>query len=195
MPQMEISNSGIAVIDGVFSKTYCDKLISYFLWSQQNNRTWERVGSLEIDKKDEACGLVPTEILFGTDNNPLISEFNRIFFDECYPAYVHKFSVLNEVGRHAIYSYKIQQTRPSEGYHTWHCEADNAERCRRIGTYILYLNDVPEGGETEFLYLSQRIQPKTGRLVIFPAGYVYAHRGNPPLGGTKYIMTGWLEFM
>jgi hypothetical protein len=54
---------------------------------------------------------------------------------------------------------------------------------------------VEEGGETEFLYLSQRVKPKTGRLVIFPSGYVHTHRGNPPLSGEKYIMTGWIEFM
>jgi hypothetical protein len=83
---------------------------------------------------------------------------------------------------------------PGQGYHVWHCEDMALEFRRRIGTYILYLNDVEEGGETELLYLNQRIKPTAGTLVLFPSGYIHAHRGNPPLSGVKYILTGWLEF-
>ena len=59
--------------------------------------------------------------------------------------------------------------------------------------YTIYLNDVEEGGETEFLHQSVRVKPKTGRIVFWPAGYPFVHRGNPPLKGEKYIMTGWLN--
>ena len=56
----------------------------------------------------------------------------------------------------------------------------------------IYLNDVKEGGETEFLHFSKRVKPKTGRIVIWPAGFPYVHRGNPPLSGEKYILTSWM---
>ena len=55
----------------------------------------------------------------------------------------------------------------------------------------LYLNDIEEGGETEFLYIGKRIPARAGRLIIFPAGFTHAHRGNPPLGQTKYICSSW----
>jgi len=58
----------------------------------------------------------------------------------------------------------------------------------------LYLNDVEEGGETEFLYVKRRVSAKKGRFVLWPAGFTHTHRGNPPLSGEKYIMTGWVEF-
>jgi hypothetical protein len=60
---------------------------------------------------------------------------------------------------------------------------------------ILYLNDVEEGGETEFLYFSKRVKPKQGTLLLFPASFTHTHRGNPPLSGTKYIMNTWLEYV
>jgi hypothetical protein len=60
---------------------------------------------------------------------------------------------------------------------------------------MIYLNDVEEGGETEFLYQKRRVQAKQGRLVMWPAAYTHTHRGNPPLSGDKYALTGWLEFM
>ena len=28
-------------------------------------------------------------------------------------------------------------------------------------------------------------------VIIFPAGFTHVHRGNPPIGGTKYIATTW----
>jgi hypothetical protein len=58
---------------------------------------------------------------------------------------------------------------------------------------MMYLNDVDDGGETEFLYQSKRYKPVKGRVLIWPAGFTHVHRGNPPLSGEKYIATSWLE--
>lgn len=189
-----IQNNGVAVFESVFNRDYCHKLIEYFEWCNANHKTWSRQdaeNAPETRKNDESVTMS-----FGMDDSGgLIGGFNDIFWNQCYPEYVEYFSVLNDHARHGILSYKIQKTKPGQGYHIWHCEAMNVESAKRLGTYILYLNDVEEGGETEFLYLNQRIKPTAGTLVIFPAGYVYTHRGNPPLSGTKYIMTGWTEFM
>jgi hypothetical protein len=70
----------------------------------------------------------------------------------------------------------------------------NREISQRLLVFILYLNTIEEGGETEFLYQKKRIQPVEGRLLIWPAGFTHTHRGNPPLKDNKYIVTGWLEF-
>ena len=60
--------------------------------------------------------------------------------------------------------------------------------------WTVYLNDIDKGGETEFLYQSERIKAKKGRVVFFPANWTHIHRGNPPLSETKYIATGWYNF-
>ena len=54
-----------------------------------------------------------------------------------------------------------------------------------------YLNDDFEAGETEFLHQHLRVTPKEGSVLIFPAGFTHIHRGNPPIGGTKYLLTTW----
>jgi hypothetical protein len=88
---------------------------------------------------------------------------------------------------------KIQKTLPTEGYHIWHLEHQKGfDNEPRAFVYSVYLNDVEEGGETEFLHFSKRVKPKTGRIVIWPAGFPYVHRGNPPLSGEKYILTSWM---
>ena len=76
----------------------------------------------------------------------------------------------------------------------WHCEHGSITYGNRLLLAILYLNDVKEGGETEFLYQSLRVSPKQGTLLFCPSGFTHTHRGNPPLSGEKYIMNTWIEF-
>ena len=56
------------------------------------------------------------------------------------------------------------------------------------------VNDAFEDGETEFHYQRRRIEPRTGSLLIAPAGFTHTHRGNRPKGGNKYIATSWVLF-
>jgi len=89
---------------------------------------------------------------------------------------------------------KLQRTSPGQGYHVWHCEQGSRQSAHKFMFYIAYLNDVDEGGETEFLHQARRIAPKEGRVLLAPASFTHIHRGNPPLSNTKYIATGWFEW-
>lgn len=88
--------------------------------------------------------------------------------------------------------YQIQRTLPGEFY-AWHSDAWVKPPYIRTITYLWYLNDVHEDGYTEFSE-GTRIQPETGKLLLFPATWTYVHRGYPPKSETKYIVTGWLSF-
>ena len=65
------------------------------------------------------------------------------------------------------------------------------EVSRRQFVVQVYLNDDFDGGEREFLYQERREEAVAGDVLIFPASFTHTHRGNPPLGGTKYIATSW----
>lgn len=187
----------IRVYDEAVSRNFCQGIIDYFEWCNENNRTWDRIETTSLNKKDKSTTLNPVNQLDIKFNNEhlsgYINEFNVAFWDKAYTYYRTEFDAINTMQRHGIFTYKVQKTLPGGGYHVWHCENGSLDTCRRIGVYILYLNEVVSGGETEFLYLNQRIAPKEGRLLIFPSGYTHTHRGNPPLKGSKYIMTGWIE--
>ncbi|BCU95871.1 MAG: hypothetical protein CM15mV10_2600 [uncultured marine virus] len=48
----------------------------------------------------------------------------------------------------------------------------------RILAFILYLNDVEEGGETEFITLNRLVKPETGKVLCFPCNFMFPHKGN-----------------
>ena len=56
---------------------------------------------------------------------------------------------------------------------------------------ILYLND--NDGCTEFPNLGIKVNPKAGRLLIFPPLWMYPHQGLPPTNNDKYIMMTYLH--
>ena len=56
---------------------------------------------------------------------------------------------------------------------------------------ILYLNDVEQGGETYFDQFDISVEPKIGRLVLFPSTFPYSHEARLPLSGNKYVLVTW----
>ncbi len=86
----------------------------------------------------------------------------------------------------------IQKTEPTQGYHSFHTENSTYDLYCRSMAWMTYLNDVKEGGETEFLYQKMKVKPKKGTTLIWPGGYTHMHRGNPPMED-KYIATGWYQ--
>ena len=84
------------------------------------------------------------------------------------------------------------------GYHIWHSEIapekGGTDSLHRILFWLVYLNDVEVGGETEFYFQGLKIPPKRGRVVLAPAGFTHTHRGNVPLSSDKYVATSWIKF-
>ncbi len=86
--------------------------------------------------------------------------------------------------------------RGAGNYNYWHCEVfpdqPANEALHRTLLFMFYLNDVEEGGHTEFFYQQRAIQPRAGRMVIAPAYFTHTHRGCTPVSGDKYILTSWI---
>ena len=92
--------------------------------------------------------------------------------------------------------FNLQRYAPGEGFKRWHCDwtiSDEAtEPVHRVLAWILYCNDVPEGG-TEFHWQDHHEPVERGKLVIFPAGPSHIHRGRVSEEHTKTIATGWIN--
>jgi prolyl 4-hydroxylase len=68
------------------------------------------------------------------------------------------------------------------------------EKANRYLVFLWYLNDVAEGGGTEFPELGITIQAKAGRLLIFPPYWMYQHLGQAPISNDKYILSTYFLF-
>tara|TARA_R110000803_G_scaffold39739_1_gene85734 strand:- start:160 stop:795 length:636 start_codon:yes stop_codon:yes gene_type:complete len=180
-------NQHIGVFKNIISKEWCDNAINSmksltknFTKDVSNRKTYQAYN-------DVACSFI--------DNNHQQShEFFDTFWKDAFPTYSDSCKLTSSYFENLYISdVKFQKTSPTEGYHMWHHEYSELYPFR-WGVYTLYLNDIEEGGETEFLHQQTRISPSAGTLCIFPSGYTHIHRGNPPFKKNKYILTGWLEF-
>ena len=87
------------------------------------------------------------------------------FVNQCLGVYINQYPYLtnfNYVSSVCL----MQHTKPTEGYHLFHGENINWNLNTRTMHWMVYLNDVEDGGETEFLYQGLKIKPTKGTVVI-----------------------------
>ena len=75
-----------------------------------------------------------------------------------------------------------------------HADVWNPESALRQMTFTAYLNDVELGGATAFPLLDMSVEPKQGRILMFPPFYLFQHLGMTPISNPKYVIVGWLCF-
>tara|TARA_R110000868_G_scaffold171552_1_gene407233 strand:+ start:1412 stop:2008 length:597 start_codon:yes stop_codon:yes gene_type:complete len=186
----------IGVFSDVYPEGFCQHLISEFDRNQSLGAGTDRQNGEGVDKhrKDDYQ-------IFSNGKNINFEPFNGkstidIFFhglQNCFEEYGAEFSVIKSVKINCN-NMKMQKTSSGGGYHVWHGEQGNGDQASRGLVYMLYLNSLPTGanGETEFLYQQRRINPAKNTMVLWPAAFTHAHRGNPVYGdSSKYIVTGW----
>lgn len=71
-------------------------------------------------------------------------------------------------------------------YFKWHKDGIFARNDNEMSqlTFLIYLNDGYEGGETEFKW--DVIQPKKGMALVFP--HLFLHQGKSLKSGIKYVL-------
>tara|TARA_R100001015_G_C4629774_1_gene190883 strand:- start:1948 stop:2541 length:594 start_codon:yes stop_codon:yes gene_type:complete len=183
----------IGVYDNYITEEECKKAIQLFEDQDKFNKTVNRIGFEKasiLKKQDQQFFAAPFNIKVWWDElKSLIFNYEMAF-----KHYAENIGANEAYGvPFRLTDLKIQKTLPTEGYHVWHIEHGAGYNNEpRAFVFSVYLNDVEDGGETEFLHFSKRVKPKTGRIVIWPSGFPYLHRGNPPLSGEKYILTSWM---
>lgn len=189
----------IGLYKDVYPQGYCQHLINEFETQVGMGAGINRIqsdGTQRHFKNDMQLSVRMTgHNLSGFENNCPV----RMFFDglqQCFEHYASEFSVLKD-GRIRGTMMKMQRTDPGGGYHLWHGEQGPGEHANRVLVYMLYLNtlETNQAGETEFLYQQRRYSPVENTMVLWPAAFTHAHRGNTVFGDkAKYIVTGWFYY-
>lgn len=176
----------------------CDDLIDYHKNTHEESN---RIFPVRRPKTIADC----TDCLLLSHQNKEI--YINKFIDPAINAYIEKYTYSNVEKFEIMEMIKIQHYTPHQGYHAWHSErnyggeawksvdSENCapvELCRHL-VFMTYLNDVDDGGETEFFYQDIKIKPKKGLTLIWPADWTHTHRGIVSPTQDKYIVTGWIN--
>ena len=181
----------IGVWDNFFPPQMCDDVIEKCLQAKENNG-WMNVDCGMGQFPHGKLGRSDYQYLFN-EHESEISKQVREYLKCCVASYTTEFAALRPT-KMITNIIKFQQTPPGGGYHDWHYETSSYHASSRELVWMIYLNDMPEGeAETEFIYQKRRVQPKKGRVVIWPAAFTHTHRGNTVFSQDKYILTGWIH--
>ena len=91
---------------------------------------------------------------------------------------------------------RVQKYLPGLGYTDLHCENNGVlETANRHLAIMTYLNSIEDGGGTEFPNQEIKLDAEQGLTVVWPTQWTHLHRGIIAPNETKYIVTGWLNFL
>tara|TARA_R110000796_G_scaffold172527_1_gene289541 strand:- start:1891 stop:2538 length:648 start_codon:yes stop_codon:yes gene_type:complete len=107
--------------------------------------------------------------------------------------YKQKFPWADKVDTYYVDALNIQHYSKGGGYPAWH--AERVGHTSRHLVWMTYLNDVEEGGETEFFYQKLKVKPRKGLTLVWPVDWTHTHRGNICMNEEKMIITGWFSFL
>jgi len=194
---MATSTDFIEVYDDSAPQELCEELVHWFDACSDNNFTNHNMpfnnGSIQgkVFRSDESISIPNGSVASFSASPELIKAVWEVL-TACFNEYIAKYD-LGDM-RLICYNFKVHKVKQGQGYHVWHHENDHsAQGDKRVLAWMTYLRVPEEGGETEFLNQSKRIEPVVGKTLIWPAYFTHLHRGNPPLKGEKYYVTGWFE--
>jgi hypothetical protein len=178
--------------ENVLDEDICEKIIQKFL-SEKNKHQGVTAGGLNKTIKNT------TDFHFKNNyNDEEWIKYDKILFEtlnkclnkyrEKYKAIQLSFKDLDDTG------FQIQQYEKNVGFYVDHhdFEINQNNKTYRVLTFLFYLNNVDEGGETDFLLGRLLVKPTTGKCVIFPATWTFPHKGCMPISNDKFIITGWV---
>lgn len=188
------------------SNELCDKIINAFE-NEPNKHIGTTMSGVNKDIKD-TLDYSLYDFATMTCKNDLWTDIDKILYSELNEKLItyinnlknHFFSKTNDLSFNFFQNtflvdtgFMIQKYTKNIGKYIYHIDdhVDMLKLRYRVITYIWYLNDVDNGGTTEFLGGLFEIKPERGKLIFFPVSWCFPHRGNIPISNDKYIITGW----
>ena len=173
----------ITVYDDVITSKSCDDLVNFF------EKNVEK--SFKEEKKDKSFQELNLQYFpqYRDETNELFKSFvdkyqkDNNIPDSCWPS-----------------SYELENTRfkkylpNSNDRFDLHTDATIRETSTRFLAFFIYLTD-NESGHTSFPTRDIKIQPKKGKLLMFPPNFCYPHIGEKVTDKPKYIIGNYCHVM
>ena len=172
----------------------CNEIIKFF----EENKSMQRIGITTTGydpklKKTTDMVIQPSDL-----KNKKYSLFNSYFnlLKDCFLDYRNQYPFLNHkfFNRTHIGNFNVQKYNSGDHFSHLHSERVSLDSLHRLFAWMTYLNNFDDGGTTNFEYYDIKVKPEIGKTLIWPAEWTHAHTGSILKSGTKYIITGWIQF-
>lgn len=176
------------------SKKTCQDMIDWF-WDNEDIHTMGKVyGGEDLTNRNNVLNLDHKNTIqaYPHPDDPISDVLSEIIFSG-YSKYQETLPTPKGQPLCAT-TYSVRIYEKGVGKFLDHVDQSAGPNVTRVFGIILYLNDVEEGGETDFLDYGLSIKPEQGKLLIFPCNYLYRHQGNIPISDDKYIFTAFINF-
>lgn len=183
----------VKVYDGVFTPSFCQSLIDRFETLNSNDNKSLRLSDHSWDKDYRRF------LEVNIKQEPEFTDLIDPYYARIREVYNHyKLMVGSEFFPS---SFSLEEARMkrylNDDYEQfgWHVDIGDKASASRYLVMFTYLNDVGEGGETEFKSDSHfSVKPKCGTMVVFPPYFMFEHRGKKPISNNKYILSTYLHY-
>ena len=173
----------ITVYDDIIAPESCDDLIDFF---EKNIKQ-----SVKIENEHKCFQELSLQYF-----PQYRDETNKLF-----KSFVDQYQKDNNINYHCWpYSYELENTRfkkylpNTNDRFQMHVDATERETATRFLAFFIYLTD-NDSGYTSFSNRDIKIQPKKGRLLMFPPNFCYPHIGEKVIDKPKYILGNYAHVM
>ncbi len=146
----------------------CDDLVDYYNKSGEYKQKGVVSGGLKPDSKTS------TDVtIFPNSTDKTIVTYLEFLnqalrsYKETYDSFMYPVCFTEGIN--------IQYYEPGEGFPKWHCERGMHQSNQRALAFMTYLNDVTDGGETEWLHQEKKLKPKKGLTAEIRAAVWYSN--------------------
>lgn len=188
----------IGVFDNAASPEECEEIIGWFLANEDRHVDGQVYGygnpdDMDVNRYNQLVkDYKNTRQAFPSPQDSVSDVMSNVIF-KGFDLYSKLFPI-PKAQPLCVKDYSIRIYHKDVGCFKEHADQAAGGTVTRVFGIILYLNDVEEGGETEFMYLGIKVKPVKGRLLIFPCNYLFPHSGNVPISDDKYIITAFINF-
>lgn len=179
----------VRIFDGFFPDSYCEQIIKFF---KNNTNLHRRLDTTVYNFTDLNLSSI----------DPITHQSLRPYFDK----HANKYFTDLQLPKNCVpqnWEYEHIRIKSYDPIKTDvfrpHTDVANHASARRFLVMMVYLNDVEEGGETEFYgfnnFVLGKVSPRKGRLVCFPPLWTHPHAGLAPISNIKYTLQTYLHYI